>query len=319
LSHMKGRTVPNAKIVSAVSLGVIVYTCLLLNPTFSKDYYRQGSVYGSVLCGCGIESQLDGYRATLAQDVSPKMSILLGVLTMASKVERRNIIRLAYGVQRTEHADVTLRFVIGKPESNEEKLDVGLESLQYGDIIVLDCEENMNHGKSFMFFSTVAAMGVHYDYVMKLDDDSYVRTENLAKSLEPLPRTDLYYGYVLPCEEQNAHGGWGYMAGMGYVVSWDIVQWLHASPEVRNNTDGTEDYLMGQWLKAGGKAKNRVSKKPLFYDHPEFGGQCAHELIPETILVHQVKNEKRWFDVLSFFEGDRMGKVIAPAIASQPS
>lgn len=245
------------------------------------------------------------------------MSILLGVLTMASKVERRNIIRLAYGIQRAEDADVILRFVIGKPKSDEEKLAVGLESLQYSDIIILDCEENMNHGKSFMYFSTIAAMGIHYDYVMKLDDDSYVRTGNLAKSLVPLSRTDLYYGYVLPCENQDPYA-W-YMAGMGYVISWDLVQWLHESPLARNNTDGTEDKLMGDWLNAGGKAKNRVSKKPLFYDYPEFGGKCAHELIPETILVHQVKNDKRWHDVLSFFEGGRIGDVIAPAIASQPT
>ena len=306
------------KMVLVVGLVSLIYTCLVANPAFSQGVAMSYS-RDSTVCNCSAESRLQESSATLTPDNAPKanMSILLGVLTMASKVERRNIIRLAYGVQRTEVADVTLKFVIGKPKNDEEKLAVGLESLQYGDIIVLNCEENMNNGKSFMYFSTIAAMGFHYDYVMKLDDDSYVRTDNLAKSLAPLSRTDLYYGYVLPCENEDPYA-W-YMAGMGYILSWDLVQWVSESPDVRNNTAGTEDKLMGDWLNAGGKAKNRVSKKPLFYDHPEFGGKCAHELIPESILVHQVKNDKRWFDVLKFFEGNRTGDLIAPAILSQGS
>ncbi|KAG0578620.1 hypothetical protein KC19_4G037300 [Ceratodon purpureus] len=311
-----------ATVLLAVSFGALLYTCLLLSPAFLQGatrVYSRASASAPIVCDCSAERRLDGYSATLTPGATSngKLSILLGVLTMASKVERRNIIRLAYGVQHTEYADVTLRFVIGKPKSDEERLAVGLELLQYGDIIILDCEENMNHGKSFTFFDTVATMGIHYDYVMKLDDDSYVRTENLAKSLSPLSRTDLYYGYVLPCENQDPYS-W-YMAGMGYVISWDLVEWVHESPIARNNTDGTEDQLMGEWLKAGGKAKNRVSKKPLFYDHPDFGGKCAHELIPETILVHQVKNDKRWFEILSFFEGGRIGDVIASTTARQSS
>lgn len=240
------------------------------------------------------------------------MSILVGILTTASKVDRRNLLRVAYGIQPTATASVTIRFVVGKPHSDEEKLAVGLEALHYGDMLVLDCEENMNHGKSFTYLATVAAMAVPYNYVMKVDDDSYVRLENLAQSLQPLPRTDLYYGYVLPCENQDPYAG--YMAGMGYVLSWDLVQWVGTSPVARNSTEGTEDKLLGDWLKAGGKAKNRVSKKPLFYDHPEFGGHCAHELVPNTILVHQVKNEKRWGDVLSFFERSRIAASIQPAV-----
>jgi len=131
---------------------------------------------------------------------------------------------------------------MGKLKSDVDSLAVGLESLHHGDVMVLDIEENMNYGKSFTFFSSVAAGEVHYDYVMKVDDDSYVRLENLAKSLEPLPRVDLYYGYVLPCESQDAYA-W-YMAGMGYILSWDLVEWVRESPIPRNATEGTEDELI---------------------------------------------------------------------------
>lgn len=307
--------------VMAVSMGAFLYACFTL---LSRDFlqgaitgysrgWHEGLYNNCTRCDC-VDGDCSAVDAGLT---SPKMRILLGVFSVASKVERRNLLRIAYGVQTTEVAQVTLTFVLGKLQGEEETLAVRLEALHHGDIMIVDCEENINHGKSFKFFSAVAAIGVHYDYVMKVDDDSYVRVENLAKSLDPLPREDLYYGYVLPCENQDPYA-W-YMAGMGYLLSWDLVEWVHESPIPRNATDGTEDMLLGGWLNAGKKAKHRVNKKPLFYDHPEFGGKCAHELIPETILVHQVKNDKRWHDILAFFEGNRFAGLVpavAPAVAS---
>ncbi|KAL3679790.1 hypothetical protein R1sor_022746 [Riccia sorocarpa] len=237
----------------------------------------------------------------------PSVSILIGILTTAKKTERRQLLRTAYRVQSTQLADVEVKFVMGKLEDEEDKVLVSMESLVYGDILELECAENMNHGKTFTFFSTVSEMARigrarSYSYVMKTDDDSYVRVDNLAKRLLSLSRTDLYYGYILPCENHDPYA-W-YMAGMGYLISWDLVDWIRESPLVRNNTDGTEDKLVGEWFNEGGKAKNRVNDKPLFYDHPAFGGNCAHELIPESILVHQVKTAERWADVLKFFEAD---------------
>lgn len=240
------------------------------------------------------------------------ITVLLGVMISSVKAERRSLLRLAYGVQNAApFADIAVNFVVCKPESQHEKLVVGMERLQYNDMLVLDCEENMNHGKTFVYLSSVAAMGIRYDYVMKTDDDSYVRLQNLGRSLSEQPRNDLYYGYILPCENQDAHA-W-YMAGMGYVLSWDLVEWVHDSPIPKNNSEGTEDRLLGEWVNAGGVAKNRVSMKPLFYDHPDFGGECSHPLVPETILVHQLKTPQRWSHVLSFFEHDRID-LLKPAL-----
>lgn len=314
--------------MAALIAGSLFYLFLLANPALrsqigairlNRSLAIANEVSSAVaFAGAGAEFSCDCTSELNSQNVS-KMSVLVGVFTMASKVERRNLLRLAYSVQSATDADVTIRFVIGRPRNEEEKLTIALESLTHKDIIILDCEENMNHGKSFAYFFTVAAMGVRFDYVMKVDDDAYVRVANLAKSLDPLPRDDLYYGYVIPCENKDPYA-W-YMAGMGYLISWDLVQWVHDSPTVRNNTNGTEDKLVGDWLKSAGKAKNRVSKKPFFYDHPEFGGKCAHDLIPETILIHQVKTPARWQQVLKFFEHDRVEALAAPSapIASMSS
>lgn len=293
-----------ASVLFIFSFLVLTYTYKSLNPTVLMS----ALVHQDVIVCESSPSNISSSQQT------PKVSILLGVMITIPKVERRNLLRVAYGIQTSEHADFTLLFVVGKPRNDDERTMIGLEALRYGDILFLDCEENMNAGKSFMFFSTVAAVGIQYDYVMKLDDDSYVRMHNLGKSLFELPRTDLYYGNVLPCINQNAYSN--YMAGMGYVISWDLVQWVSKSPIPRNLTVGTEDRLMGDWLDAGNKGKNRVSKKPFFYDHVEFGGKCAHDLIPETILVHQVKTPRRWNQVLNYFERHRI--TTKPAAVLRP-
>ncbi|KAG6436854.1 hypothetical protein SASPL_101758 [Salvia splendens] len=140
---------------------------------------------------------------------------------------------------------------------------------------------------------------VKYDYVMKTDDDVYLRLEQLATSLSPLPRQDLYYGFVIPCQSMNPFVH--YMSGMGFVLSWDLVEWIGASLIPLNHTVGPEDKLVGEWLNRGNKAKNRVSNKPAMYDYPRTNGRCSHDLVLDTIAVHRLKRWEQWLDVLTFF------------------
>ncbi|KAF4395171.1 hypothetical protein F8388_001558 [Cannabis sativa] len=95
---------------------------------------------------------------------------------------------------------------------------------------------------------------------MKADDDVYIRLNPLAKSVEPLPRVDLYYGFVIPCNSQNPYSE--YMSGMGYLISWDLVEWI-----------STSNIL---------KLDLRISCS---------NGKCSHELIPQTIEVHRLKSK----------------------------
>lgn len=134
---------------------------------------------------------------------------------------------------------------------------------------------------------------------MKADDDVFLRLEPLALSLEPLPRLDLYYGFVIPCGSMNPFVE--YMSGMGFLLSWDIVEWISQSSIPRNDTFGPEDKLVGRWLNLGKKAKNRFSNKPAMYDYPGTNGRCSHDLIPETVAVHKLKRWDQWLHVLTFF------------------
>ena len=48
-------------------------------------------------------------------------------------------------------------------------------------------------------------------------------------------------------------------------------------------------------------AKNRFIAKPVVYEFPGSNGLRSHELIPDTIAVHKLKNNERWFQVLTYF------------------
>ncbi|PKI44069.1 hypothetical protein CRG98_035531 [Punica granatum] len=158
----------------------------------------------------------------------------------------------------------------------------------------------MNSGKTYTYFSSLPhILPRHYDYVMKADDDVFLRIEPLAASLEPLSRWDLYYGFVIPCPSMNPYVE--YMSGMGFVLSWDIIEWIGKSEIPMNDQHGPEDKLVGRWLNLGGKARHRHTEKPGMYDYPGMNGRCSHELIPQTVAVHRLKRWDQWFRVLEFF------------------
>lgn len=248
---------------------------------------------------CSHESELSSPLEP-RPDQDPPFSILLGVLTRADLYERRHFLRMVYGIQSTPLARIDVKFVFCSLYKDDQRILVPLEIMRYNDIIILDCEENMNNGKSYTYFSSLPTMGLRYDYVMKVDDDIYFRYDKLAQSLKPLPREDTYYGFVIPCGSQDPFRD--YMAGMGYALSWDLVEWIQSSPIAKNKRDGVEDMLIGIWLNEGNKGKNRFNAKPAIYNFPGSDiPACAHDLVPDTIAVHKLKDRERWFQVLKYF------------------
>lgn len=231
-------------------------------------------------------------------------SLMIGILTRADTYDRRHFLRLLYGIQSSPIAKIDVKFVFCKLTKPEQRILVALEIMRFNDIIILNCSENMNNGKTYSYFSSLPRiLSQRYDYVMKADDDVYLRLEPLASSLQPLPRSDLYYGFVIPCPSMNPF--MHYMSGMGFVLSWDLVQWISVSDIPVNDTYGPEDRQVGKWLDNGKKAKNRFSTKPAMYDYPGTNGRCSHELIPETIAVHRLKRWEHWSNVLKFFNVTR--------------
>ncbi|XP_077236773.1 galactosyltransferase family protein [Tasmannia lanceolata] len=238
----------------------------------------------------------------------PDFRLLIGILTLPDQYPRRNLLRQVYGIQTPTKAQIDVKFVFCNLTKDDHLVLVALEIMRYNDIIILNCTENMNSGKTYTYFSSLPDIldssdgeAYPYDYVMKADDDIYFRLDKLVESLRPMPREDMYYGFVIPCDEMNPYGH--YMAGMGYIVSWDLVEWIRTSDFARNHTKGTEDKLLGEWFAAGHRAKNRYNTKPAMYDYPVNveGDKCSHELTPDTIAIHRLKNQDKWIKTLRYF------------------
>ncbi|CAL8990651.1 unnamed protein product [Prunus brigantina] len=203
-----------------------------------------------------------------------EIRVLFGILTLPGQYQRRHFLRLIYGTQTPVGAKVDMKFVMCNLTKEDQEVLVALEIMRYDDIIILDCEENMNKGKTYTYFSSLPEMFNNtngdyppYHYVMKADDDAYFRLQNLVDSLKPLPREDLYFGYVIPCSSMEPFGH--YMSGMGYLISWDIVEWIRESDIPKNHLEGPEDKTFGDWIKNGHRAKNRFNAKWSMYNFPE--------------------------------------------------
>ncbi|KAJ3702343.1 hypothetical protein LUZ61_006048 [Rhynchospora tenuis] len=242
-----------------------------------------------------------------------KLNIFFGILTMPQLHERRHLIRSVYSIQTHNllSAKVNVRFIFCNSIKDEEvKMFLALEITLYGDIVLLDCVENMNDGKTYTYFSSLPSLVSNghdrpYDYVVKADDDAYFQLENLASFLKDKPREDLYYGMEMSCDLLNgmcgAHNT--FMAGFGYVLSWDLVEWIAESDIARNNKTGFEDVMLAKWLNTEGKGKNRYDGVPAMYDYkgnlPE--KRNRHDFIPETVAIHKLKADAQWAKTLEYF------------------
>lgn len=259
--------------------------------------------------GCAVSNSLIANSSTSTSssgDGDNDIRILIGVLTLPDQYLRRHFLRLIYGTQSSEGAKIDVKFVFCNLTKEDQKTLVALEIMRYDDIIILNCTENMNKGKTLTYFSSLPELFNDtvrpyppYHYIMKADDDTYLRLPSLVESLKPLPREDLYYGYVIPCRSMDPFKH--YMSGMGYLVSWDIAEWVSVSEIPRKHFEGPEDKVFGEWMREGRKGQNRYNAKWSMYNFPEPPSACTHELWPDTIAVHLLKNPEKWIRTLKYF------------------
>ncbi|KAG6511746.1 beta-1,3-galactosyltransferase pvg3-like [Zingiber officinale] len=246
--------------------------------------------------------------AALVESVTPKSDfrLLMGILSLPDNYERRHLLRDVYALQFRDFpgATIDVRFVFCNLTKDEERILVGVEILLHRDIIILNCQENMDRGKTYTYFSTVAKLFSHapYDYVMKVDDDAYFRLGKLAELLREMPRAEVYYGLNNWCSTR--HKVPEYMLGMGYGLSWDLVEWVATSDIPRKHAVGPEDFQTGVWIKEGKNGtRTFYNMEPRMHDfNEEESSTCyRHDMIPDSMTVHKLKSRQRWAATLSYF------------------
>ncbi|ORY42605.1 hypothetical protein BCR33DRAFT_299885 [Rhizoclosmatium globosum] len=116
---------------------------------------------------------------------------LFGVFSYYSDTPtlRRSLYRFGYNtVQKSPQRNIDIRFVMGVPKTEAQKLLILEEQERHKDILLIDTPENMNDGKSFYYAQQVwwhMTNGTlpKYDFVFKVDDDAYLNLRGIMANI----------------------------------------------------------------------------------------------------------------------------------------
>lgn len=196
---------------------------------------------------------------------------------------------------------LALRFVICQPLSASSNPILEAESQLHGDIVFLDCVENMDKGKSLQFFQVVRQTFPNYHFYAKTDLDSYNLYFNVAYALDQAPKCGLYMG------QRYYHEGVHYHVGHMYILSTDLVARLESCGDKCPDVIDFEDRSIGKFLnRLVGKENLQWADWGLRHvvygadgtllGHAKRNGPLVKELFtPWLVLLHGMKSHN-WIE-----------------------
>ncbi|XP_078659793.1 beta-1,3-galactosyltransferase 6-like [Branchiostoma floridae x Branchiostoma belcheri] len=182
------------------------------------------------------------------------------VTTSSNHIEKRDAARetwLTYG-----NSSMFKRFVIGTGSADQNEVArLNRENRGQGDLLLLDNVHDSYSTLSSKVLHMLAWLdrNVDFEYVLKVDDDSFARLDVMEKELKQRSGESLYWGFFhgdakVPKEGPLEDHDWvlcdryvPYALGGGYVLSADLVHYIAA------NVDSlklyrSEDVTVGAWL-----------------------------------------------------------------------
>nr|CAG4641898.1 EOG090X0A8N [Eurycercus lamellatus] len=193
---------------------------------------------------------------------SSHQPILLAVLIVSdpTKSATRRTIRetwLSLSDSRVKHF-----FVIGSKGLTSEVLqDVNDESATFNDLLILDSVAESYYtltNKVLSGFQWVV-FNHQFNFILKCDDDSYVKLPLLLDELAKQPQKQLYWGFFKGGSTVFRNGKWSendwfvcdtylpYALGGGYILSQDLVEYLANNAPLLQQFK-SEDVSVGLWL-----------------------------------------------------------------------
>ncbi|CAI2178897.1 17792_t:CDS:2 [Funneliformis geosporum] len=232
----------------------------------------------------------------------PPTRVFIGIWTVADRFEIRNFIRtLNLKQQQSLIGDkVDFKFILGIPPQDEYtpelKSQLTIENSTYGDLIMLNIEENMNNGKAYYYWKWVAGYSdTQYNYVVKADDDAFIHFQNLALNLRPLPRNNLYYGLESPDR---------FIFGELEVLSLNNARMIASSPFNQTEWNGNEDRFLGYWLmNHANSTLIRIPENCLIFNDPRVRRKFCWRpwASPDSIVIHRLKEISAWKSVIDLY------------------
>ncbi|KAK2971027.1 hypothetical protein RJ640_025801 [Escallonia rubra] len=237
-------------------------------------------VVSALAKGLPVSEDLD-----LAADVGhlkappmPKKNLvmLVGVFSSGNNFERRMALRRSWmRYEAVRSGDVAVRFFIGLHKSRQVNFELWREARAYGDIQLMPFVDYY----SLLSLKTIAIciLGtkiLQAKYVMKTDDDAFVRIDEVLSSLNGKAADGLLYGLIsfesVPHRDKDnkwyisveewphaSYPPWAH--GPGYVISRDIAQFIVRGHQKRDlKLFKLEDVAMGIWAQQFKKHGHKV-------------------------------------------------------------
>lgn len=162
----------------------------------------------------------------------------------------------------TSHQNMKHMFVVGSKGLAEDVLNNVLkENSSHHDMLVLD-----SVNESYISLTTKVKKGFqwlhsnyHFSFLLKCDDDSFVRISPLLEELKKQPQNYLYWGFFKGGSSVFQKGKWKesewflcdtylpYALGGGYILSSDLVEFIAKNGPLLQQYK-SEDVSVGVWL-----------------------------------------------------------------------
>ena len=192
------------------------------------------------------------------------IKLLILVLSTPKGIARRTVIRDTWMKDPTSKlVNVTVKFVIGIL-GLDNNITISLrDEEKYGDLLFLpelkDSYSNLTLKVKFGLIWADKNLS-NFDYLIKTDDDTYVRVDSIEKAIRELNCEDrLHMGYFFGTSWPHRSGKWAekkwlkcphylpYPLGGGYIISRKALKVAMRYPS-RLSMYTSEDVTVGSWL-----------------------------------------------------------------------
>ncbi|XP_076894226.1 hydroxyproline O-galactosyltransferase GALT3-like [Bidens hawaiensis] len=236
-------------------------------------------------------------KAPLIPKRSNRLLLLIGVFSSGNNFKRRMALRRSWmQYEAVRSGVVAVRFVIGLHKNTQVNYELWREAEAYEDVQLMPFVDYY----SLLTLKTIAIciMGTKIlpaKYIMKTDDDAFVRVDEILASLKTKNPDGLLYGLVslesipqrdkdnkwyISTEEwpEDAYPPWAH--GPGYVISRDIAKFIVRGHQERNlKLFKLEDVAVGIWIQ---QFKNQIREVQYINDERFHNAGCE----PNYILAH---------------------------------
>ena len=188
--------------------------------------------------------------------------LFIMVLTSPKGTERRDALRRTWLSNiKTFNSSITARFIVGVKElPQEDRRNLEEENKRYNDILFLPELKDSYYELTNKVLHTFkwVDQNVNSSYLLKVDDDSFVRLDLIVSELKnSSPRAKFYWGFFRGDAHVKFAGSWAeknwhlcdrylpYAQGGGYVLSSDLVNFIARNADLFQKFN-SEDVSVGK-------------------------------------------------------------------------